>query len=159
MVQLVDRVKVGVTSVASSGTGTITLGSAESGFQAFPSSLDGKEVRYVAEEGAAWEIGKGTYTHSGTLLGRGVVSSSTGSAIALTSSAKVFVSPISTDFVANIPITVSGGNFYIDGTANQTITLVPSVTYRLDQADSSNTGHPLLLATSTDGTTYSTGVT
>lgn len=160
MVQLVDRVKVGVSSVASSGTGTITLGNAESGFQSFPSSLNGKEVRYVAEEGTSWEIGKGTYTHSGTTLSRGVVSSSSGTAaINLSNAAKIFVSPIAEDFVANITVTVSGGNFLIDGTANQTITIVPSVTYRLDQSDNSNSGHPLLLATSADGTTYSDGVT
>ena len=58
-----------------------------------------------------------------------------------------------------ITVTVAISNFAIDGTENQTITLVPSVTYRIDQSHSSNSGHPFLLATSADGTTFSTGVT
>ena len=66
--------------------------------------------------------------------------------------------------VASIAVTVSGGNFLLDGTANQKARLTPSVTYRFDQSDSSNASHPLVLSTTSDGThgggsAFTTGVT
>ena len=69
--------------------------------------------------------------------------------------------------LATIAVTVvnSGGNkFALDGTAQQLAQLTPSVTYRFDQSDSSNAGHPLRLSTTSDGThnsgsAFTTGVT
>jgi hypothetical protein len=61
-------------------------------------------------------------------------------------------------------VTASGGNFYIDGVQQVTLSFEPGRTYRFDQADSSNGSHPLRFSTNSDGThgggsEYTTGVT
>ena len=100
MVKLVNRAKM---STATTGTGTITLGSAESGYQSFADAgvADGETVRYVIEDGTDWEIGTGTYTASGTTLSRTVTeSSNSDAAINLSGSAVVFATVAAQDFGA-----------------------------------------------------------
>jgi hypothetical protein len=55
-------------------------------------------VRYVIEEGTAWEIGNGTYTATGTTLARSLLSSSTGSLLSLGGNATVYVTATAEDF-------------------------------------------------------------
>lgn len=85
-----DRVKF---TTATTGTGTITVGSASSGYQtpAGASIADGTTVNYVIEDGTAWEVGYGVYTVSGTTLTRVLISSSTGSLLNLSGSAVCWI--------------------------------------------------------------------
>jgi len=96
MVQLADRVKFS-TNTTGQGT-TIAVGSPESGYQSVPSSLDGKTLRIVIEDGNVWEISTAVYGHSSSnLTSRTLTSSSTGALLNLSGSAKVFISPIVDD--------------------------------------------------------------
>jgi len=54
----------------------------------------------------------------------------------------------------------SSSGYFIDGQESPIITLVPGKTYRFDQGDSSNSGHPLLFYLESDKTTqYTTNIT
>jgi hypothetical protein len=57
-----------------------------------------------------------------------------------------------------ITVTVAGGIFYLDGVANPVIQLLKGHTYIFDQADGTNSGHPLHFKDS-GGSQYTTGVT
>lgn len=116
MVKFADRVSV---STSTTGTGTLSLGSARTGYQTFADGgiSDGDTTVFVIEDGNAWEISQGVYTHSGTTLTRVLRSSSTGSLLNLSGSAYVFISPSAAD------LTLSGAahNFTaFTATAGQT---------------------------------------
>lgn len=94
-------------STSTTGTGTITLGSAENGYQTFAAAgvANADVVRYVIEDGSNFEIGTGTYTSSGTTLSRTVSeSSNSDNAINLSGSATVFIGATAEDIQAISPI-------------------------------------------------------
>jgi hypothetical protein len=98
MAKLFNRAKMTTTTT---GSGTITLGSASNGFQSFADAgvANGDVVQYVIEEGANFEIGTGTYTASGTTLTRtpSESSESDDSAITLAGSATVSITAVAAD--------------------------------------------------------------
>lgn len=90
---LADRVKE---TTATTGTGTVTLAGATSGFQSFSAVGDGNSTYYTiaGQSNSEWEIGIGTYTSSGTTLSRTTVlsSSNSGSLVSFSAGTKdVFV--------------------------------------------------------------------
>jgi hypothetical protein len=108
---LSDLVRVSSTT---SGTGTLTLGSAISGFIGVPAGLNGKSVTYVIEDPAsaptAREVGRGVYTSSGATLTRATILASTnsGSAISLGGTGAAVSLSLSADDIANLnPATIA----------------------------------------------------
>lgn len=86
---LADRVQE---TTNTTGTGTLTLAGAASGFQSFSAIGDGNTTYYAITSGTDWEVGVGTYTASGTTLSRDTVlsSSAAGAKISVAAGAKVF---------------------------------------------------------------------
>ena len=80
-------------TTATTGTGTVTLAGAVSGYRTFTSAcVDQQLVYYVLSSGSNWEVGLGTFTTSGTTLARTTIlsSSNSGSAITLAGTSQVF---------------------------------------------------------------------
>ena len=108
MAVLVNRAKM---TTSTTGTGTITLGSALAGFQTFTGAgvTNGQTVQYCIEDNANFEIGTGVYTTSGTTLTRSVTeSSNSDNAINLSGTAIVFITSVAADLTSNV--TITGGN-------------------------------------------------
>ncbi len=69
-----------------------------------------------------------------------------------------------TTYVVAVASYAGGNRFYIDGTVYPTLNLSEGSTYRFDQSNATNSGHPLRFSTTADGThgggtEYTTGVT
>lgn len=90
-----DRFKV---TTATTGTGTLTLGSAATGYQGASALVDGTPYRYVLLDvnGTAWETGLGVYTASGATLTRvPTTSSNSNAAISLSAAGStVMLGPV-----------------------------------------------------------------
>jgi len=113
---LADRVKETTTTT---GTGTVTLLGASTGFQSFAAVGDANTTYYTiaAQTGTEWEVGIGTYATSGTTLARTVVlsSSNSGSAVNFSAGTKdVFVTYPSERAVI-------GGEGYVENAATAAV--------------------------------------
>ena len=111
---LADRVKETTTTT---GTGTVTLLGASTGFQSFAAIGNGNSTYYTiaGQTSSEWEVGIGTYTSSGTTLSRTTVlsSSNSGSLVNFSAGTKdVFVTQPSsrTVYVGASDQTIYGAN-------------------------------------------------
>lgn len=120
---LKDRVQETTTTT---GTGTLTLGGAVTGYQSFSAIGNANTTYYAiyANGGSEWEVGIGTYTASGTTLSRTTVlsSSNSGSLVSFSAGTKnVWCDypagkAVYTDTSGNVAnYTITGGT--INGTA------------------------------------------
>lgn len=145
-VKLANRVKMTVSGTP--GTGSITLGSAITGYVSFADGgvVDADTVSYAIEDvGGAWEIGVGTYTASGTVLARtSVTASSAGGTtkISATSAALVFVTALAADLQSAAQLSIAAGksvtinnSVTFSGTDSTTITLPATSDTLLGLAD------------------------
>jgi hypothetical protein len=121
-----DRVKEQTTTT---GTGSVTLGGAVSGFQTFGAAVGNANTTYYAivhQTADEWEVGLGTYTAAGTLLSRDTILESTNSDAAVNFSAGT------KDVFVTYP---SDKAIYADGSGNVGIgTASPDRLFEVDEA-------------------------
>jgi hypothetical protein len=145
---LKDRVKETTTTT---GTGTITLLGAATNFRPFSDIGNGNTTYYVIEDtgNAAWELGIGTYTLSGTTLSRDtILASSTGAKLTLATGTKnVFVTyPSSKGVWLDATGNVNGLGTIASGTWNGTAI---GISYGGTGQTTANAGLNALLPTQT----------
>lgn len=136
---IADRVKE---TTSTTGTGTITLAGASSGFQSFAAVGNGNQTFYTiaGQSSSEWEVGIGTYTASGTTLSRDTIlaSSNSGSAVNFSAGTK------------DVFITYPAGRAAL-GTANQAIVTNNTSITQSVTLDSGFNGHsvgPVTISTS-----------
>lgn len=101
MTKFANRAKM---SISSTGTGNVTLNAAVAGYRTFAAAgiVDSDQIRYIIEDGAAFEIGIGLMSSSATVMARTVEeSSNSNNALNLTSNAKVLIGITAGDLEAN----------------------------------------------------------
>jgi hypothetical protein len=109
---LKDRVKEGTTT---SGTGTVVLNGAATGYQSFAVIGNANTTYYTIAGGSDWEVGIGTYYSGNTSLSRDTIlaSSNANAAVVLSGSYDVFVT-----YPAEEAVYLNGTNLNAGGLSN-----------------------------------------
>jgi hypothetical protein len=95
---------------------------------------------------------EGLSVSGGVNISGGLLANSSSSNVVLAGGSSVESTPY------YFTVTVNGSSkFVIDGTQQPTIPLYRGVTYRFDQADSSNGSHPFRISTTAEGSQYASG--
>lgn len=127
-------------TTATTGTGTVTLGSDVGGYLSFAGAgvTNGATVRYaIADPGnapTAREWGTGVYTALGTTLTRVLGGSTTGSLLNLSGSAHVMITPMAEDFPkkGTVTLTASSTSTVVTDancTASNEVLLIPKTAH------------------------------
>jgi hypothetical protein len=113
---LKDRVKEGTTT---SGTGTVVLTGAATGYQSFAVIGNGNQTYYAISGGSDYEVGIGTYYSGNTSLSRDTIlaSSNANAAVVLSGTYDVFVT-----YPAEEAVYVENGAVFANGSSNVTFT-------------------------------------
>ena len=144
---------VGATSVTTSGVELNLLDGSAAG-----TVVNSKAVIY----GSSGEVNATTLQIAGTSIT--ATAAELNYVDGVTSAIQTQIDSLSDDKMGlgTVAVTVAGGKFVIDGTSQQTVELKPSVTYRFDQSDASNSNHPLRFSTNDNNdpnAPFTTGVT
>jgi hypothetical protein len=116
---LKDRVKEGTTT---SGTGTVVLNGAATGYQSFAVIGNANTTYYTIAGGSDYEVGIGTYYSGNTSLSRDTIlaSSNANAAVTLSGSYDVFVT-----YPAEVAVYLDGGNaVFANGSSNVTFSAI-----------------------------------
>lgn len=121
---LKDRVRE---TTSSTGTGTITLSGAVTGYQDFSVIGNGNTSYYAILGGTEWEVGIGTYTASGTTLSRDTVleSSNSGSLVNFSAGTKDVICTFAAEKATTLDSAQTLTNKSMSGSSN-TFTNLPN---------------------------------
>ena len=117
---LKDRVKETTTTT---GTGSLTLAGAVTGYQSFSSAIGNGNTTYYAiylDGGSEWEVGLGTYVSAGNSIARStILSSSTGGTVNFSAGTKnIFITYAATRALSVQQMSSAGSLLSRDGSSN-----------------------------------------
>jgi hypothetical protein len=129
-----DRVQETTTTT---GTGTITLAGAVTGFQSFSAIGNANTTYYAIVGGSEWEVGIGTYTSSGTTLSRDTIlaSSNSGSAVNFSAGTKNVFCTYSADRAVDTQLSQSLSNKTLTGTKETVFTITDGAAFEVNPAN------------------------